>query len=177
LWKNRTFFFVDYEGLRLRQALTQSLLLPSLAERTGDFSEIIDYTTQAIDLNGNPAVDCNLKPTYNGEIFDTRRTQVSNNATGFFGVPFSYDSTTGLPVNVIPTTPLVAGGGFLDPLALRLAALYPPLNVFNNPAINFTTNPVRNETRNNFDVRVDQKSCRSFMTTTTFLFFLMRAGQ
>jgi len=156
IWKNRTFFFVDYEGLRIRQAQTQSFLLPSLAERTGDFSELIDYTTQALDPNGNPAVDCNGKPTYNGEIFDTRRTQAIS-TTQLCGVPFSYDPSTGLPVNVIPGTPAVAGGGFLDPLALRLAALYPQPNVFNNPAINFTTNPVRQETRNNFDVRIDHK--------------------
>ena len=158
LWKNRTFFFVDYEGLRIRQAQTQSFLLPSLAERTGDFSELIDYTTLALDPNGNPAVDCNGKPTYQGEIFDTRRTKLNGaSATGVCGVPFSYDPATGLPVNIIPGTPLVSGGGFLDPLALRLAALYPQLNVFNNPAINLTVNPVRKETRNNFDVRVDHK--------------------
>ena len=157
IWKNRTFFFVDYEGLRIRQAQTQSFLLPSLAERGGDFSELIDYTTQALDPNGNPAFDCNGKPTYNGEIFDTRLTQVSSgSATGLCGVPFGYDSS-GLPVNVIPATASTPNGGFLDPLALRLAALYPQPNVFNNPAINYTANPVRKETRNNFDVRVDHK--------------------
>src|SRR5438105_13965324 len=42
IWKNKTFFFVVYEGLRIRQAQTQSFLLPGLAERTGDFSELID---------------------------------------------------------------------------------------------------------------------------------------
>jgi len=134
------------------------LFLPSPAERTGDFSELIDYTTQALDPNLNPAVDCNDKPTYNGEIFDTRRTQLRNNGgTGLCGVPFSYDPTTGLPVNIIPSAPLVAGGGFRDPLAFQLAALYPPLNVFNTPGINFTAKPMRKETRNNFDVRVDHK--------------------
>ncbi len=158
IWKNHTFFFVDYEGLRIRQAQTQSFLLPSLAERGGDFSELIDYTTQALDPNSNPAVDCNGQPTYNGEIFDTRLTQSSSaSATGLCGVPFGYDPSTGLPVNVIPSTASTPNGGFLDPLALRLAALYPQPNVFNNPAINYTTNPVRKETRNNFDVRVDHK--------------------
>ena len=158
IWKNKTFFFVDYEGLRIRQAQTQSFLLPSLAERTGDFSELIDYTTQALDPNGNPAVDCNGKPTYNGEIFDTRSTKVvSVMPPRLCGVPFGYDPSSGLPVNIIPANPSSPNGGFLDPLALRLAALYPEPNVFNNPAINFTANPVRKETRNNFDLRVDHK--------------------
>ena len=72
--KNRTFFFVDYEGLRLRQAQTQSVLLPSPAEIGGDFTELLSGSA-ALDPNGNPALDCNGRPTFAGEIFDTRLTQ------------------------------------------------------------------------------------------------------
>ena len=154
--KNRTFFFVDYEGYRLRQAQTQSVLLPSPAEIGGDFSEILS-NTPALDPNGNPALDCNGHPTFSGEIFDTRLTQQNASfATGLCGVPFGYDAS-GNPLNIIPATPAAAGAGSLDPLALRLAALYPPQNVANNPALNYTANPVRSENRNNFDIRVDQK--------------------
>lgn len=154
--KNRTFFFVDYEGLRVRQAQTQSVLLPSPAAIGGDFTELLT-NGPALDQNGNPALDCNGHPTYGGEIFDNRLTQFSaGSPTGLCGVPFGYDNS-GNPVNVIPATPTVAGGGSLDPLALRLAALYPPQNVFNNPAINYLANPVRSENRNNFDIRIDQK--------------------
>ena len=155
IFRNRTFFFVDYEGLRVRQADTQSVLVPSPAERLGDFSELLDLTSPT----GN--TDCNGVPTFAGEIFDARRTRLVSPATPttpavFCGVPFQYDSA-GHPLNIIPTTPLVAGGGFLDPLALRLAALFPNPNVFNKPGINFLANPVRSENRNNFDVRIDQK--------------------
>jgi hypothetical protein len=146
--RNRSFFFVDYEGLRIRQAQTQTALLPSLAWRQGDFSNLIDYTTVT-------GTDCNGVNTYAGEIFDTRRTQTLS-ANTLCGVPFQYD-TTGKPLNIIPKTPAVAGGGSVDPLALKLAALYPPLNVFNNPSINYLANPVLKESRNNFDIRVDQK--------------------
>lgn len=38
--KNRTFFFGDYEGLRLRQALTATSTVPTLEMRNGDFSGI-----------------------------------------------------------------------------------------------------------------------------------------
>lgn len=154
--KNRTFFFVDYEGYRLRQAETQSVLLPSPAEIGGDFTELLTGAP-ALDPNGNAALDCNGHPTFNGEIFDTRLTQQNAGfATGLCGVPFGYD-TSGLPLNVIPATPAAAGGGSLDPLALKLAALYPSQNIFNNPAINYLANPVRSVSRNNFDIRIDQK--------------------
>jgi Carboxypeptidase regulatory-like domain/TonB dependent receptor-like, beta-barrel len=148
---NRSFFFVDYEGFRVRQAQTQVAFVPPTAWRTGDFSSLIDYTTVT-------GTDCNGVNTYAGEIFDAKLAQVPTNPNGPppCGVPFQYDST-GKPLNIIPATPVVAGGGSLDPLALRLAALYPTAGPITSSGNNFVANPVRKETRNNFDVRVDQK--------------------
>jgi Carboxypeptidase regulatory-like domain/TonB dependent receptor len=37
--KNRTFFFVDYEGTRVREGITHVTNVPTLAERRGDFSQ------------------------------------------------------------------------------------------------------------------------------------------
>ena len=141
--KNRSFFFVDYEGYRVRQAQTQTAFVPPAAWRNGDFSSLIDYTTVT-------GTDCNGAPTYAGEIFDARLAQAN------CGVPFQYDGT-GQPLNIIPSTPVVAGGGSLDPLAQRLAALYPAPGVLQASGNNFLANPVRQETRNNLDARIDQK--------------------
>src|ERR1700733_14305883 len=66
--RNRTFFFVDYEGFRVRQAQTQTAFVPPPAWRQGDFSSLIDYT----NVTGS---DCNGRPTYAGEIFDARLAQ------------------------------------------------------------------------------------------------------
>jgi Carboxypeptidase regulatory-like domain/TonB dependent receptor len=141
--RNRSFFFADYEGYRVRQAQTQTAFVPPTAWRTGDFSSLIDYTTVT-------GTDCNGISTYAGEIFDARLAQST------CGVPFQYAG--GKPINIIPATPVVAGGGSLDPLALRLAALYPAAGPIDpNTGNNFLANPVRRETRNNFDARVDQK--------------------
>ena len=150
--RNRSFFFVDYEGLRIRQAQTQTALVPSQNERLGDFTEIL--TNQPVlNGNGSPVLDCSGNPTFAGEIFDTRLTQANgSNDTGFCGVPFAVNGQ----LNMIPTTANQPGGGFLDPLALKLAALYPPPGpLFQGN--NFLSNPVLKETRNNFDIRVDQK--------------------
>src|SRR5580692_5782965 len=141
--RGRTFFFVDYEGYRVRQAQTQVAFVPPTAWRSGDFSSLIDFTTVT-------GTDCNGVPTYAGEIFDAKLAQTN------CGVPFQYDGS-GKPLNIIPATPVVAGGGSLDPLALRLAALYPAAGPINSSGNNFLANPVRQETRNNFDARVDQK--------------------
>jgi hypothetical protein len=39
LVKDRTFFFTDYEGTRLREGITRVTNVPTLAERNGDFSQ------------------------------------------------------------------------------------------------------------------------------------------
>jgi hypothetical protein len=141
--RNRSFFFVDYEGYRVRQAQTQTAFVPPAAWRQGDFSSLIDYTAVT-------GADCNGAPTYAGEIFDARLAQAT------CGVPFQYDNS-GKPLNVIPAAPVAPGGGSLDPLALRLAALYPTAGPLQPSGNNFLANPVRRETRNNFDARVDQR--------------------
>jgi hypothetical protein len=152
--RNRTFFFVDYEGLRISQAQTLTSTIPTLDQRGGDFSSQLDLTQpqMAVAADGVsmiPALDCNGFPTYAGELFNTRLTQ-ANGAylSGLCGVPFAYD-TSHNPINAIPA-------GMIDPLSAAITALY-PTNYVNGNGFNNVTNPVRTEDRNNFDVRVDQK--------------------
>ena len=135
IFRSRTFFFVDYEGLRIRQSQTLTSFVPTDAQRGGDFSDQLDLTQQT-------GTDCLGHPTFVGEIFDAR------NAGNGCGVAFQYDGA-GNPLNVIPQNKL-------DPLAVAFTKLYPEPNV-NGNGFNFLSNPVRSETRNNFDVRIDQK--------------------
>jgi Carboxypeptidase regulatory-like domain/TonB dependent receptor-like, beta-barrel len=159
--KNKTFFFVDYEGLRVRQSLPLLETIPDQAQLSGDFSEFLTNTpAMAVDANGNPtnqvALDCSGNPTYVGEIFNTRLTQASNlNPSGFCGVPIATDST-GAPTNIFPSN-------LIDPLASRLAALYPHPNTTIGGG-NFLTEPEKQESQNNFDIRVDQ----NFSSSDTF---------
>ena len=152
--KDRTFFFGDYEGLRIRQALPQLVLVPTPAEIGGDFSSFLTSTpAMALDMNGNTtnqvAVDCNGHPTFLGEIFNTRLTQVSTlNPGGYCGVPIGVDGA-GNPTNIFPK-------GSIDPLAARLSALFPAPNVNINGS-NFLAEPKRSADQNNFDIRIDHR--------------------
>jgi hypothetical protein len=148
LIKNRTFFFGDYEGLRIRQATPFLELIPTPAEISGDFSSLLD-TSAPTGVN-----DCSGNPTYVGEIFNTRLTQASGSSpTGFCGVPIGGYSG-GFPTNMfVPTT-------LIDPLAASLSTYWPTPNAtptVNNGGNNFLSDPHRQETRNNFDVRIDHK--------------------
>jgi hypothetical protein len=153
--KDRTFFFVDYEGFRVKQALPQLSLVPTQAEIGGDFSSFLT-TTVAPQVNaggnvipGSTAYDCSGHPTYYGEIFNSRLTQTSTvNASGFCGVPIGVDAS-GNPTNIFPKS-------LIDPLAARLSALFPIPNANFNGS-NFLSEPLKTYNRNNADIRVDHK--------------------
>ena len=55
LRKDRTFFFSNYEGFRIRQSITNTTLLPTAAERQGDLSGIDPATGQPFPAIIDPA--------------------------------------------------------------------------------------------------------------------------
>jgi len=55
LRRNRTFFFANYEGLRIRQSLTNTTLLPTDTMRRGDFSGTNPLTGQPFPAILDPA--------------------------------------------------------------------------------------------------------------------------
>jgi TonB dependent receptor/Carboxypeptidase regulatory-like domain len=161
--KNRTFFFGDYEGLRIRQAMPFLGIIPTPAEIAGDFSAFLPALTPqnrqvAFDSNGNPvpgvfALDCNGNFTYPGEIFNSRLAGFSANPNGLCGMPIGTDALGN------PTNKFTGNAGLntpIDPLAARLAAFFPQPNA-DIAGNNFRVDPVRSENRNNFDVRIDHR--------------------
>ncbi len=54
--RDKLFFFTDYEGLRIRQGQTDTSLVPTAAQRAGDFSSQLDLSapTGVADCNGAP---------------------------------------------------------------------------------------------------------------------------
>ncbi|HXK06579.1 MAG TPA: carboxypeptidase regulatory-like domain-containing protein [Verrucomicrobiae bacterium] len=104
LVRNRTFFFGDYEGRRVREGITQVTNVPTALERAGNFSQSSLY---AID-------------------------------------PFAQQP---FPGNVIPQNRL-------DPIGLKIAALYPLPNR-GVPGQNFVSSPVERDRDDHFDLRLD----------------------
>ncbi|MGA7292590.1 MAG: TonB-dependent receptor [Terriglobales bacterium] len=145
--KNKLFFFGDYEGLRIRQALPQLSTVPTPAEVGGDFSAFLqtNMPTGVLDCSGNP--------TYQGEIFNPTLAQSSSAYNGGpCSVPIGTTSS-GQPTNIFTgnsgtNTPI-------DPLAQELANLFPAPNS-TLPGGNYLADPKRNETENKFDIRIDQ---------------------
>jgi hypothetical protein len=157
--KGRTFFFVDYEGLRIRQAKPQLLLIPTPEQLGGDFSSFLDLKTPILDpTSGLNVLDCSGNLTYQGEIFDPHVTQTvptsGNYPSGMCGVPVGV-TAGGVPTNLIPA-------GSIDPVAAGLAALFPaPLPGFDIGGNNYLVAPKKHLDQNNFDVRLDHRFSNS----------------
>lgn len=60
IWRDKIFFFADYQGTRLRQGTTFNYVVPSNAERQGNFSELLPK--QILDPIGRTPFPGNIIP-------------------------------------------------------------------------------------------------------------------
>ncbi len=106
----RTYFSVSYEGMRERIARSYLRTVPTLPERTGDWSRTVDQA-------GNPLPIYDPAGTRRNPGFDRSRPVTRDNLE-YLREPF--------PGNLIPTTRL-------DPVAQRALAFYPAPNASVGP--------------------------------------------
>jgi hypothetical protein len=131
--KEKTFFFGDYEGTRIRQAEPFVETVPTELERSSGFTNLSSLLNQGGTTTDAAGVTYTL-----GQVFDPSTTRPVSG--GFVRSPFVG--------NILPASRL-------DSNAIKLLDLYPtPTNsgLFNN----FTDNPVIRNDANQFDIRVDQ---------------------
>ncbi|MGP8094580.1 MAG: carboxypeptidase regulatory-like domain-containing protein [Candidatus Sulfotelmatobacter sp.] len=171
--RDKAFFFLDYEGTRIRLAPTDIVTVPTDGtngtsnERNGDFSGILGGPSTICGPNADQAcLDALGRPVFTNEIYDPATTQQVPAGCGTGSNPpcqivrngFGFDPTTGLPIagqaNIIPA-------GSLNSLGLNYAALYPALN---NPGTNnndyttnnYVVNAPGTDRVDQMDVRVDE---------------------
>ncbi|HLH03064.1 MAG TPA: TonB-dependent receptor [Bryobacteraceae bacterium] len=133
--KNKTFFFFNWEQYTQHIGGTATSIVPTLAERSGDFSGILNTASV---LGTNP---CTSAPIYAGEIFDPSTTTI-----GPTGVP----CRSPFPGNKIPTSRISA-------VTTNFLNFLPPPNIptqpnGNNYALSSST-PLNNTT---YTIRIDQ---------------------
>ena len=139
--KNKLFFFVDYQGTRVRAAMTSTSTVPTPAEIGGDFSGI---------LGAQVGTDVLGRPIYENEIFDPNSTRQVNGSVVRNG--FGFDPVSGLPIpgqaNVIPASRF-------DPIAHNVAGLYPAPNKADALANNYVVNAPGLDNIDQMDARGD----------------------
>jgi hypothetical protein len=163
--KDKTFFFVDYQGTRIRDGVTYVETVPTAAERNSSYTNfqdlIQDQTGTRSDLLG--------RTFPSGAVFDPATTRAVTKgevdpvtglvatASGFVRDPFYAGSLTGMTnfASAAAESHLnMLSAGRLDPNAIKLLELYP---LPNGPGVldNFTDAPVESNNQDSFDARVD----------------------
>jgi len=148
--KEKVFFFGDYEGTRIRSATTDIVKVPTAAETTGNFFDILGGQSKICGPNGDQlCFDALGRPIYTNEIYDPTTTRTVNGSTVRDG--FGFDPTTGLPIdgqaNIIPAASL-------NQLGLNFAALYPVVTTPGGG--NYSVNAPGSDRIDQTDIRVDE---------------------
>jgi hypothetical protein len=148
--KNRTFFFADYQGTKLRQGIPAVATVPTVDERGSGYTDFSDLISGQPKCTSGPDV---LGRIWNcGTILDPATTRLL--ATGTPDPVTKYTaSTTGyvrdpFPGNLIPAKRV-------DPVAAGLLNLYPVPTINSSIYNNYTTNSFSRSDANQFDVRLD----------------------
>lgn len=166
IFKNKTFFFFDFEGTRQISANTASAGVPSGAERAGDFGELCGG-----DGPNGPAPDGTFDPTTGicsdplGQIYDPYSGYFDQNqgfAVRNTPIPFNnianYISpgSPNLPPNLEPA-PGVAGN-LIDPVAQTMLNMFPTTNLASgNPYNNWANSGPDHSSDAKLDIKIDQR--------------------
>ena len=136
--KEKTFFFVSYEGLRFVQGSTALSVVPTAAEKGGDFSSYLTGQTANLCGSGGP-------PSMN---FDTG--QLFYPATEYlFTCPSGSTVLAGQP---IPNNLITA----MDPFAQKILPVYPAPNYPIVSGFNYINSTPYRESDNTGLVRIDE---------------------
>jgi len=139
LKKDKTFFFIDYQGKRTAGGgLTYTATVPTLAMRNGDFSEPFAQVPQlynpystTVDSKGNVS---------RSPFLCSGGVPSPTNANGL--------QTSGTPCNVIPAS-------LINPIAQKMVNFYAPPNVPNTLVGDYVNTPTKQFKEGEFDVRLD----------------------
>src|SRR5277367_5761914 len=146
--KNKTFFFVDGEQKYQLHGITFTGLVPSLAQRTGDFSN--DAFGAAI-VSPGPGIPGIVNPNMIGASTDINASPNVYFQCGANGVaaPVNPDGSQphGTACNKVPT-------GAINNIGQAMINLYPAPNA-NGAGYNYVNEPVRQLNETKFDIRVD----------------------
>jgi Carboxypeptidase regulatory-like domain/TonB dependent receptor len=126
--QNRAFFFVNYERLEERDGLPNTTaLVPSLAERAGDFSELLS--------GANPT-----------QLYDPYSTTYD---------PNGLSHRVAVPGNRLDLAPGPNGGRLIDPASAAITSLFPEPNTPNTQGYNYVTTAKHDASEYRFDSRFD----------------------
>src|SRR5208337_4298079 len=154
--RGKTFFFADYEGTRIRQALTSTNTVPTALERSSGYTNLSELLTEQ---QGSYSPDALGRVYPLGQVFDPSTTRgvtcgVADPVTGITAPCTGVPAGTQIGFVREPFNGNMIPANRLDQNAIKLLNLYPaPTNsgLFNN----YAADPISSNNTDQFDVRVD----------------------
>ncbi|MDR3772791.1 MAG: TonB-dependent receptor [Terracidiphilus sp.] len=163
IFKNRTFFFFDYDGTRASNLGTYQAGVPSDAERNdGDFGEVCTAQGGAFDNTGMCTVAA-------GQIWDPYTGIYVANEQGAGAVRSAFIPYNKVGAYASPGNPKLAGtpyqlpggpGNLIDPVAQGMMKLFPePSATMANPTIydNWSASGASRSPNDQYDIKIDHR--------------------
>ena len=151
--KNRTFFFVTYEGRRVRQGISGDVVvIPTPDEIKGTFAGGFPLN-KGTDAQGNP-IPNQINDQFVADALNARTDGTTTCAQAIAKIPGSTPAAAGVawanifPTGVIPTQ-------CMDPVAVNLVQNYVP--AANRPDGTYQAVPTTADDQNQFTARVDHR--------------------
>ena len=155
IWKNKTFFFFDYEGTRTRSFASGTAGVPTQAMRNGNFGELCTLSGASFDSSGmcsDPA----------GQLWDPNFVD-SKSKQG------SVTRTTFIPNNDLTA---YAGGSLIDPVASKLMNLFPlpnkPIASVTDLSNDWFRAGTNKDSQNQFDIKIDHRFSESKLLSAKY---------
>jgi hypothetical protein len=152
IWKNKTFFFFDYEGLRVRSFASGTGGVPTQSMRTGNFGELCTLDGNSFDSQG-------LCSDPNGQLWDPFIVQAgtqTGNVTRSNFIPFNNLSTYTSPGVTKP-----GPGNLIDPVAAKLIQMFPlPTQAIGGTgdlSTDWFGAGTNSDSQNQFDIKIDHR--------------------
>lgn len=160
IFKNKTFFFFDYDGTRQSSAGTYQAGVPTPAERTGDFGEVCKAQGGSFDSKGLCSVAA-------GQIWDPYTGVYVNNDQGAGAVRSAFIPYNRVSDYASPGNPKLAGtpyqlpggrGNLIDPVAQKLMNLFPTPNISGASIYdNWIGSGAGHFPNDQFDIKIDHR--------------------
>ncbi|MGO8720949.1 MAG: carboxypeptidase regulatory-like domain-containing protein [Acidobacteriaceae bacterium] len=158
IFKNKTFFFGDYDGTIDSSMGTSQAGVPSAAERGGDFGEVCSYYGGSFDSTGLCSVP-------QGQIWDPYSGTYDPNLGGAVRstfIPFNnianYASPGNPRLNGTPYQLSGTPGDLIDPVAQKMMNLFPAANISNGDIYdNWITSGAAKSENHQYDIKIDQR--------------------
>jgi hypothetical protein len=166
--KNKTFWFADYEGTRIRQATPWLSTVPTEAESSSGFTDFQDLISGQTGIAGTDLLGRTFKV---GTVLDpaTTRPVTANQVDPVTGITATGSGFVRDQIQCNGVANTICANR-LDPNAIKLLQLFPTPTA---PGLfsNYSSDPIGSTNVNQFDVRIDQNFSDKDQVFARYSFF------